>query len=110
MAPVRFEGSIRDLEIIGTVPESISGTFYRVMPEPHYPSFIVNDPVRRTPPSSFAFVLHTSSHFSPPQWFNGDGVVSAFTIKDGHVDFKQAAVRTEKYVKEAEARRALLGM
>lgn len=86
MAPVRFEGSITDLEIIGTVPEAMSGTFYRVMPEPHYPSFIENDP-----------------------WFNGDGVVSAFKIKGGHVDFKQAYVKTEKYVKEAEARRALLG-
>ncbi|KAJ5654905.1 carotenoid oxygenase 1 [Penicillium lividum] len=86
MAPVRFEGSVTDLEIIGRIPETISGTFYRVMPEPHYPSFVENDP-----------------------WFNGDGVVSAFKIKDGHVDFKQAYVRTEKYVKEAEARRALLG-
>lgn len=37
-------------------------------------------------------------------------MVSAFKIKDGHVDFKQAFVRTDKYVKEAEARRALLGM
>ena len=46
MAPVRFEGSITDLEIIGTVPGGISGTFYRVMPEPHYPSFIENDPVK----------------------------------------------------------------
>ena len=49
MAPVRFEGSITDLEIIGDVPETISGTFYRVMPEPHYPSFIENDPVKSIP-------------------------------------------------------------
>jgi carotenoid cleavage dioxygenase len=54
-------------------------------------------------PPTFAFYLPVV------QWFNGDGVVSAFEIKDGHVDFKQAYVRTEKYVKEAEARRALLG-
>lgn len=47
MAPVRFEGSITDLEIIGSVPEAIAGTFYRVMPEPHYPSFIENDPVKK---------------------------------------------------------------
>jgi hypothetical protein len=45
MAPVRFEGEITDLEIIGDVPEEISGTLYRVMPEPHYPSFVENDPV-----------------------------------------------------------------
>lgn len=43
------------------------------------------------------------------QWFNGDGVVSAFRVKDGFVDLKQKYVRTEKYVREAEARRALLG-
>jgi hypothetical protein len=48
MAPVRFEGCITDLEIIGSVPHGISGTFYRVMPEPHYPSFIDNDPVKNT--------------------------------------------------------------
>ena len=46
MAPTRFEGEISDLEIIGDIPKEISGTFYRVMPEPHYPSFVENDPVR----------------------------------------------------------------
>lgn len=35
--------------------------------------------------------------------------MSAFRVKDGYVDFKQKYVRTEKYLKEAEARRALLG-
>jgi carotenoid cleavage dioxygenase len=45
MRPVRFEGEISNLEVIGSIPESIEGTFYRVMPEPHFPSFIPNDPV-----------------------------------------------------------------
>jgi carotenoid cleavage dioxygenase len=44
-----------------------------------------------------------------PQWFNGDGNISAFYFKDGHVDLKQRYVRTEKFVREAESRRALLG-
>lgn len=35
--------------------------------------------------------------------------MSAFRIKDGHIDFQQRYVRTEKFVKEREARRALLG-
>lgn len=35
--------------------------------------------------------------------------MSAFRFKDGFVDLKQKYVRTEKYVREAEARRALLG-
>jgi carotenoid cleavage dioxygenase-like enzyme len=55
------------------------------------------------------FPLYTLPGSPLAQWFNGDGVVSAFRIKDGHVDLKQAYVRTEKYVKEAAARRALLG-
>lgn len=86
MRPVRFEGEINNLEVIGQMPTELDGTFYRVMPEPQFPSFIKNDP-----------------------WFNGDGNVSAFKIKNGHIDFKQRYVRTEKFVKEAEARRALLG-
>lgn len=43
------------------------------------------------------------------QWFNGDGNISAFRIKDGYIDLKQRYVRTEKFVREAEARRALIG-
>lgn len=45
MRPVRFEGEITNLEVIGNIPKGIEGTFYRVMPEPHFPSFIPNDPV-----------------------------------------------------------------
>ncbi|KAG7410280.1 Lignostilbene-alpha,beta-dioxygenase isozyme I [Fusarium oxysporum f. sp. raphani] len=56
------------------------------MPEPQFPAFIPNDP-----------------------WFNGDGNVSAFRIKDGYIDLKQRYVRTEKFVREAKARRALIG-
>lgn len=48
MAPVRFDGDITDLEVFGNVPQDLSGTFYRVMPDPHFPSFIENDPVRRS--------------------------------------------------------------
>lgn len=44
------------------------------------------------------------------QWFNGDGNIAAFTIKDGSVSFRQRYVRTEKFTREREAKRALLGM
>jgi len=50
MRPVRFEGEITNLEVIGSIPKSIEGTFYRVMPEPHFPSFIANDPVCQREP------------------------------------------------------------
>jgi carotenoid cleavage dioxygenase len=46
MKPCRFEGEVQNLEVEGTIPQSIDGTFYRVMPDPQLPSFIENDPVR----------------------------------------------------------------
>lgn len=45
MRPVRFEGEINNLEVVGEIPKEIDGTFYRVMPEPQFPAFIPNDPV-----------------------------------------------------------------
>lgn len=45
MRPVRFEGEVNNLEIMGEIPREIDGTFYRVMPEPQFPSFIPMDPV-----------------------------------------------------------------
>ncbi|OCT49459.1 Lignostilbene-alpha,beta-dioxygenase isozyme III [Cladophialophora carrionii] len=84
--PIRVEGEIFNLEVEGTIPDSIAGTFYRIMPDPAFPPFIEND-----------------------IWMNGDGVVSSFRIKDGHVDFKQRYVNTEKLKEERKARRALLG-
>ncbi|KAK2046769.1 carotenoid oxygenase [Colletotrichum somersetense] len=86
MKPCRFEGEVRNLEIIGSVPPELDGAFYRVMPDPQFPPFIENDP-----------------------WFNGDGNISAFRFRDGNVDFEQKYVRTEKFVREREANRALLG-
>ncbi|KAK1961412.1 carotenoid oxygenase [Colletotrichum sublineola] len=86
MKPCRFEGEVRNLEIVGSVPVELDGTFYRVMPDPQFPPFIEDDP-----------------------WFNGDGNVSAFRFHDGNVDFQQKFVRTEKFVREREANRALVG-
>ncbi|KAK1546962.1 9-cis-epoxycarotenoid dioxygenase 1 [Colletotrichum paranaense] len=86
MKPCRFEGEVRNLEVVGTVPAELDGTFFRVMPDPQFPPFIENDP-----------------------WFNGDGNVSAFCFHNGNVDFQQKYVRTEKFVREREANRALAG-
>lgn len=46
---------------------------------------------------------------TPIQWFNGDGNISAFRVQGGKCHFKQRYVRTEKFVKEREAERSLLG-
>ncbi|KFZ24528.1 hypothetical protein V502_00994 [Pseudogymnoascus sp. VKM F-4520 (FW-2644)] len=91
MKPCRFEGEVQNLEVQGLIPPEIDGTFYRVMPDPQFAPFIENDP---------------ASFFTP--WFNGDGNVSAFRIQSGKIHFKQKYVRTEKFVKEREAQRALL--
>ncbi|RHZ55802.1 carotenoid oxygenase family protein [Aspergillus thermomutatus] len=86
MKPCRVEGETSQLEVYGTVPSDIDGTFFRVMPDPQLPPFIENDP-----------------------WFNGDGNVSAFSIQNGKVSFRQRFVRTEKFIRERDAGRALLG-
>ncbi|KJK61781.1 Retinal pigment epithelial membrane protein [Aspergillus parasiticus SU-1] len=86
MKPCRVEGDVSQLEVYGEIPKEINGVFYRVMPDPQLPPFIDNDP-----------------------WFNGDGNVSAFRIKDGRASFRQRYVRTEKFVREREAQRALIG-
>jgi carotenoid cleavage dioxygenase len=46
MKPCRFEGEVQNLEVYGEIPKEIDGTFYRVMPDPAFPPFIDNDPVR----------------------------------------------------------------
>ncbi|KAJ5915765.1 lignostilbene dioxygenase [Penicillium verhagenii] len=86
MKPCRVEGDVQNLEVCGELPKEIDGTFFRVMPDPQMFPFIENDP-----------------------WFNGDGNVSAFRIKDGNASWQQRFVRTEKFVREREAGRALMG-
>ncbi|KAH1489560.1 hypothetical protein LV164_008657 [Aspergillus fumigatus] len=86
MKPCRVEGDISQLEVYGEIPKEIDGVFYRVMPDPQLPPFIENDP-----------------------WFNGDGNVTAFRIQDGRASFRQRYVRTEKFMRERKAQRALLG-
>ncbi|KAJ4024715.1 hypothetical protein NW766_000955 [Fusarium irregulare] len=86
MKPCRFEGDINFLEIEGEIPEEIDGIFYRVMPDPQFPPLADQDP-----------------------WFNGDGNISAFRFSKGNVHFKQRYVRTEKFLREREAQRALAG-
>ena len=46
MRPCRVEGEVPNLEVYGEIPPDIDGSFYRVMPDPQFPPFIENDPVR----------------------------------------------------------------
>ncbi len=84
--PFRFEGEIFDLEVEGEIPAGLDGTFYRVGPDQQFP------PMR--------------GDANP---FNGDGVVTAFRFKDGHVDMQHRYVRTHRFIAERAARRGLFG-
>ncbi|KIW79913.1 hypothetical protein Z517_06528 [Fonsecaea pedrosoi CBS 271.37] len=84
--PSRIEGDVFDLEFSGKIPPEIDGTFYRVQPDHRFPPVFEDD-------------IH----------FNGDGSVTAIRIQNGHADFKQRYVRTDRYKVETSARRALFG-
>lgn len=86
-APIRMEGELFDLEVVeGEVPPALDGTWYRCGADFYFPP------------------LHGDDVF-----VNGDGVVSAFEFSGGHVDFRTRFVRTEKFLLERAARRALFG-
>lgn len=88
-APCRFEGELYDCIIEGEVPSSIDGTFYRTMPDPQFPP-------------------KEGCEWDVP--LNGDGAIDAIRIHNGHVDFKQRYVRTQKFCIEREARRSVFGL
>ncbi|KAJ9198734.1 hypothetical protein DTO021D3_5692 [Paecilomyces variotii] len=84
--PSRIEGDIFDLEIEGSIPKEISGTFYRVQPDHRFPPTYEED-------------IH----------FSGDGNVTAIRIENGHADFKQRYVQTDRFKIETAARKNLFG-
>ncbi len=73
-----FEYWIDDVE--GQVPANLSGTFFR------------NGPGRQR-----------IGETRYGHWFDGDGMVCAFTFANGRVHFRNRYVRTPKYVDETEA-------
>ena len=85
-APVRIEGKVYDLEVIGTIPPELDGFFVR----------------------------NSADHLFPPMYdndifLNGDGMLHKVRIKDGHADLTTRYVETEKLKLERAARRALFG-
>ena len=85
----RSENDLYDCEVEGTLPKDLDGIFFRVGPDPQYPK-----------PDIYA-------HDIP---FDGEGMIGAFRIKDGHVDFRSRYVRTQRYKAQHAARRSLFGM
>lgn len=85
-APLAEEYDIAVLPIEGTIPAGLSGSLYRVGPNPQYPPRDGN--------------YH---------WFSGDGMVHAFHIARGKVSYRNRWARTPKWQREHEAGRALFG-
>lgn len=84
-APVHFESEAHDLPIEGEFPRDLRGTLYRNGPNPQ-------------------FAPRDRYH-----WFAGDGMLHAFAIADGKVDYRNRWVRTPKFELERAAGRALFG-
>ena len=85
--PRRIEAEVFDLDVEGVLPQELDGAFYRCGPDPRF-----------APRSGDDINI------------NGDGMVSVFRFAGGHVDFQCRYVRTEKYLLETAARKALFGM
>lgn len=85
-APVRIEGQVHDLEVIGTIPPELDGVYFRNSADHAYPP------------------LHGKDIF-----LNGDGMVHKVSIQNGHADLTTRFVRTRKFQLERKARRALFG-
>ena len=71
-------------EVEGEVPQDLRGTFFR------------NGPGRQR-----------IGEVKYGHWFDGDGMLCAFSFVDGKVHFKNTYVRTPKYVEETEAQKIL---
>jgi carotenoid cleavage dioxygenase len=81
----RFECELDEMVVFGEIPTEISGTWYRMMIDPHF-----------LPYEKVPFV-------------DGDGHVCAFRIQDGKVSMKIKYVHTERWLLERKAGRRLFG-
>ncbi len=86
---IRAEMDLYDCEVEGELPPGLDGTFYRVGPDPQYPK----------PKEHEGDIM-----------FDGEGHVSMFRIKHGHVDYRTRYAKTQRWKAQHEARRSLFGM
>jgi carotenoid cleavage dioxygenase-like enzyme len=85
-APLRAEITINDCVVEGKLPTDLNGGFYATGPDPQYPLAPGN-------------IL-----------FDGEGHARLFRIRNGRVDYRSRFVRTERFVAQDHARRALMPM
>jgi carotenoid cleavage dioxygenase len=88
-AVCRSENDLYDCEVEGKLPVDLDGMFYRVGPDPQYPK-----------PDKYMMDIP----------FDGEGHISAFRIKDGHVDFRSRYAHNQRWKAQHAARRSLFGM
>ena len=85
--PYRVEATIHGLELVeGHLPPEIEGTLLRCGPDRQYPPRNGSD-----------------------VFIDGEGMVHTFRFSGGQVDYMSRWVRTERFVLQEEARRALFG-
>jgi len=84
-APWREEGDAYDLEVEGEVPRELNGVLYRIGPNPHF-----------QPRGRY-------------HWFDGDGMVHGFILREGRAAYRNRYVKTEGLREEMKAGRALYG-
>ena len=85
----RTEVELFDCEVEGKLPDGLSGAFYRVGPDPQYPK---------------------SEQWQSDIGFDGEGHVSMFHFKDGHVDYRTKYAKTQRWKAQHAARKSLFGM
>ncbi len=86
-APSRIECEIFDLVIEGSLPAEIRGSWYQLVPDPQFPPMLGHD-----------------------TYLSGDGMVRALRFDNGHVDFRQRYIQSERWKSERAARRSLYGL
>jgi carotenoid cleavage dioxygenase-like enzyme len=89
LANNRAEIDLFDCEVEGAWPADLDGAFYRVGPDPQYPK---------------------PAQYVGDNGFDGEGHVSMFRIKDGHVDYKTRYAKNQRWKAQHAARRSLFGM
>jgi carotenoid cleavage dioxygenase-like enzyme len=82
-APMFDEVDASDMEVIGEIPKDIDGIYIRNTENP------VQKPL---------------GHYHP---FDGDGMLHSMSFKDGKAEYKNRFIRTEGFVAEQEAGKAL---
>jgi carotenoid cleavage dioxygenase len=82
----RVECEIYDLIVHGEVPKEINGAWYRMIPDPQYPPRLGDD-----------------------TFLSGDGMMGRFWFEDGHVDYRQRYVMTERLLADRANRKSMFG-